>query len=90
MKSMKGILRIWITTASVAGFMGGWALLAHAEKPAPIENKPSVSAQAPLPTLQPLQPLKSNNFNNSSNLQQFSVQPQQQRSFFPRLRTGGS
>lgn len=89
MKSMKGILRIWIATTSVAGFMGGWALLAHAEKPAPIENKPSVSASAPLPTLQPLQPLNNNNFNNSSNLQQFPVQPQQ-RSFFPRLRTGGS
>ena len=89
MKSMKAILRIWITTVSLAGFMGGWALLAHAEKPAPIENKPSVSAQSPLPTLQPLQPLNNNSFNNSSGLQQFNVQPQQ-RSFFPRLRTGGS
>jgi len=92
MKTTKNGLRIWIASASVVSFMGGWSLLAHAPKPAPLvtnSQNPSVSAPAlaPLPTLQPLPQL--NGSTQAQNLQPLQTMPQTQ-SFFPRMRTSGS
>jgi hypothetical protein len=86
MKSVKNVLRLWIAGVSVAGFLGGWALLAHAPKPVPLLNP--VPAVATLP---PLQPLPSINSSGQGQLPFFS-QPSisQPRAFAPRLRTGGS
>jgi len=85
MKYTKYGLRIWLAMGSVVGFLGGWALLAHSPKPAqPIQNSPVVEF-TPLPTLSPLQP-----FNQKSQGLQQLPQPSQNRSFRPRMRTGGS
>lgn len=84
MKGMQYFVRILVLAGSLAGFFGGWALLAHAGKPAPAAAMPAGVAPAVLPPLdlngptelQPLQP----------------IQPLPPRSSFaaPRLRTRGS
>jgi hypothetical protein len=85
-------LRLVIATGSAVGFLGGWALLAHAGKPvaasAPtIDTESSITIPASLPPI---------NFNaleaggNSSNVQSFVPQPSFQSFGRPRLRTGGS
>ena len=90
MIKLKSGIRIWIATTSVASFMGGWVLLAHAPKPAPTINKPAISApvSTPMPTLPPL---PSPN-NQSKSVQQLQpLQPAQPSPIFqPRMRTSGS
>lgn len=97
MKGFKLLLRIWIGIASVLGFLGGWSLLAHANKPAPLIPSSSSAAPAsdpqltPLPTLAPLPSFNgSSNSSNSNGLQSFQVQPQVQVQNFPPMRTAGS
>ncbi len=83
MKSFLNSLRIFIAAGSVAGFVGGWALLAHAGKP--------VDAAAPAPVIQSapvLQP--SQNFTAPQRLQPLPSFTQPNFSVAPRLRTGGS
>ncbi len=77
----KIILRTLITVASVVGFFGGWAALAHSRKPLqPVQ----LSNPASLPPLQPIPSL-----NGSSNFQ--PVAPvTRQRGFGPAFMTGGS
>lgn len=83
MKPYKIALRVWILITSLVGFLGGWVMLAHAQKPAPLE--PPAQMSAPLPTLAPLPPLP----DGSQQLQPIQPLPLMQ-SFLPRLRTGGS
>lgn len=45
MKQYKLLLRLWIGIASLAGFLGGWVMLAHSGKPAPFFSS-SVSSSA--------------------------------------------
>lgn len=87
MKHFKMSLRVWIAVSSVVGFIGGWALLAHAPKPVQASQlSPSTQVElAPLPTLAPLPSLSSQG-NTLQQLPSFS----QPRASFPRLRTGGS
>jgi hypothetical protein len=54
MKTTKNGLRIWIASASVVSFMGGWSLLAHAPKPAPLPQL-NGSGSTQVQNLQPLQ-----------------------------------
>ncbi len=85
MKYTKLGLRIWLALSSVAGFLGGWALLAHSPKPAqPIQNQPMVEI-TPLPTLAPLP-----SFNQRNQGFQQLPSVSQNQGFRPRLRTGGS
>ncbi len=85
MKYTKLGLRLWIAMSSVAGFLGGWALLAHSPKPAqPVQNQPVVES-TPLATLAPLPSFNQRN----QGIQQFPTLTQN-RGFKPRLRTGGS
>ncbi len=80
-------LRMLIAAGSAVGFLGGWALLAHAGKP--------VSTVAPAPAVESVS-LPPINFNaleasgNSNNVQPIPVQPLPQTFSRPRLRTGGS
>jgi len=101
MKTIKNSLRIWITAGSLAGFIGGWALLAHSPKPAQSASDLSQaggSSQAqvelqPLPTLAPLPPMGAPVVSNSQNFQLSPSVPQTTSnfgSFRPRFRTGGS
>ncbi len=85
MKAIQRVLRVFIMIGSLGGFFGGWALLAHAGKPAPVEAAPA--NVAPVPTLPPL------NFDTPSQLQ--PLQPLQQvqplpQFTMPRMRTRGS
>jgi hypothetical protein len=87
MNAIKKTLRIWIATASIIAFLGGWSLLAHAPKPAPLQVAPTQATTsaplAPLPTLPPL------NLNSTTTqLQPLNIAPQPR--FMPRLRTSGS
>jgi hypothetical protein len=85
MKIFQKSLRVWIATASVAGFFGGWVLLSHAPKPAPVIQSSSQVELSPVPTLAPIPSIQTQN----RNFQQFSVAPQT-RQTLPRFRTGGS
>lgn len=84
MKIIKNSMRIWITVASLFSFFAGWALLAHANKPAPLQfNQPGITAPASNQTLR--------SFSRNSQSEAFPFSGQfQSPSFGPRLRTGGS
>ena len=66
MKNFKNILHILLALASVFGFLGGWATLAHSGKPV---QPASAGGQAlePLPALAPLPAMNINaDTNNNS------------------------
>ena len=73
-------LRIWIASVATVGFFAGWGMFAHANKPAPLFNLPSISA-----SVQAFNIAQS----NASSLQS-QIQQSQQISTLARLRTGGS
>ncbi len=80
MRSFLNTLRVFIAAGSVAGFVGGWALLAHSGKP--------VDAAAPAPAVQEApQPLPA--FRTPRQLQPLPSLSQP-NFVVPRLRTGGS
>ncbi len=89
MKIVKKGLRVWLTIASVFTFLGGWIILSHSNKPAPLQiNTPAIAA-----------PSTSNNTfnsfgsNSNSNIQSFNSPFSSQnnfQTFSPRIRTGGS
>lgn len=85
MKIVKKSMRIWITFASIFSFFTGWALLSHANKPAPLTGSQPAAVSAPASR----QTVQTINRNTSSGGFLF---PQQNLSSFssPRLRTGGS
>ena len=89
MKTLKSKLRLWVTTLSLASFVGGWIMLAHAPKPASLIQD---IASASLPTLEPLPPLSAFDPGSSGvqNQQLFNIQPRQRFGFNPFFRTGGS
>ncbi len=88
-------LRLLIATGSTVGFLGGWALLAHAGKPvasgalATVDDTvTTISIPANLPPLD-FKALESTN--SSANVQNFAPPPVTFQSFGrSRLRTGGS
>lgn len=90
MKLVKKSLRAWLTMASVFSFLGGWIILSHSNKPAPLQiGQPALSAQ---PSIAPstnstIQQFSQNSSSNS--FFPFSSQVQS-GSFSPRMRTGGS
>jgi hypothetical protein len=85
MKIVKKSMRLWITFASVFSFLTGWALLSHANKPAPLIASQPAAVSSPASN----QSVQSLNRNTSSG---GFLLPQQNLSNFsrPRLRTGGS
>lgn len=55
MKNFKNTLHILLTFASLLGFLGGWATLAHSRKPIQTTNaQPQPQALEPLAPLAPL------------------------------------
>lgn len=90
MRRMKNILRLWIASISLGGFLGGWVLLAHAPKPASTSTSSTNTASAPLPTLTPLPPLNANIGGSQFSQPAPSLPSFQTRSFLPMMRTGGS
>jgi hypothetical protein len=90
MKKTKAVLRVWLASISMGGFLGGWILLAHSPKPAssanPVTNA-NVAAIDPLPTLAPLPPIGSSVSPGGLSL---SVPTIRSRAFMPVFRSGGS
>jgi hypothetical protein len=91
MKNYKTSLHIMLSVASLLGFLGGWATLAHSRKPIQNTNSSSTAAQGlePLPDLAPLPALDGSSAsanNNDGNVITFSQQAQpsrlRQRPFF--------
>jgi hypothetical protein len=89
MKNINTPLHILLSVASLLGFLGGWATLAHSRKP--IQNTAdNASAQAidPLPALAPLPALDGSTASTGTSAGQFTFSPQSQpsrvrsRSFF--------
>ena len=92
-------LRVYIAAGSAVGFLGGWALLAHAGKPvssasanAPVDlGAPAVVVQSQNVTLPPID-FKALENGSTTTVQPLNLQslPQPQTFFRPRLRTAGS
>ena len=87
-------LRLLIATGSTVGFLGGWALLAHAGKPVAAgavttvdDTVTSISIPANLPPLD-FKALEATG--SAGNVQSFVPAPSFQTFSRPRLRTGGS
>ncbi len=91
MNNIKSGLRIMLTFASMIGFLGGWATLAHSRKP--VQNTPAGDPVVEaLPTLAPLTPINvsgtsSDNGNGSLTIIAPPVRVRPSRSFFS---SGGS
>ena len=53
MKFWKSVIRLWFTLASLASFLIGWVVLAHAPKPNPFNpsSVPSMPKLNPVPSL---------------------------------------
>ena len=53
MKILKKIIRVWFTLASLASFLVGWVVLAHAPKPNQFDSSsiPSIPKLDPVPSL---------------------------------------
>lgn len=88
MKLFRFALNIWITLASIASFLIGWAALAHSPKPIQPSSQPSTVNVAPLPTLTPLNSPQSGGDNGFQ--QNFQVQNGFNSAPQPIFRTGGS
>ncbi len=90
-------LRAYIAAGSAVGFLGGWALLAHAGKPVSSANAtvdlgaPVVVVPGQQVTLPPLD-FKALENGSATTVQPLNLQtlPQPQAFFRPRLRTAGS
>ena len=74
MKNFKNSLHFLLTIASVLGFLGGWATLAHSRKPVQTTNA-QPQALEPLAPLAPLPAIGSNstNITNNNNTSGFSI-----------------
>jgi hypothetical protein len=91
MKRMKNVLRLWMASVSLGGFLGGWVLLAHAPKPASTTSSSSSSpVLAPVPTLTPLPPLSANIGGSQVSHAAPAMPSFQTQTFLPMLRTHGS
>ena len=84
MKPLNVGLRSWIAVTSMVSFLGGWAILSHAQKPAPLFasqpaaqtsslSDPNVTSQSLLPTLQPIPELS--DLTSTTNTTVQSIQP---------------
>jgi len=85
-KLTKTLLHVWISLVSVVVFAFGWALLAHAQKPAPLVL-PQVQIFTPSqPILEPI-PTINDFLANGVRPAPVTISP---GVTIPRLRTGGS
>ena len=88
MKTLKNILRWWLSLASVFGFLAGWVMLAHAPKPVSASQKAATDVVTTLPALEPLPALGT--VTDPGVEPQFFVPRNQQRARMPMFITGGS
>ena len=79
MKNFKTILHIMITVASLLGFLGGWATLAHSIKPTQTTSGQSQVID-PLPPLDPIPAIGNSSNTTDSNGLNIVVPPTSQSS----------
>jgi hypothetical protein len=84
MKLWKNAIRIWFTLASLASFLVGWAVLAHAPKP----NQFNASNVPAMPRLDPVPSLEQMMISGQTESQSFGFSQRRQQSRI--LRSGGS
>ena len=82
MKLWKNVIRVWFTLASLASFLVGWAVLAHAPKP----NQFNASNVPAMPRLDPVPSLDQVMLSGQTQSLGFNQRRQQARI----LRSGGS
>jgi len=85
-KITKSIIHVWVSLASMAAFMFGWAIFAHTEKPAPLIVQQPPSMQLEVPSLEPIPSIDELVQSSSQSMQIF----QKPASSLPRLRARGS
>ena len=86
MKIWKSVIRIWFTLASLASFLVGWAVLAHAPKP----NQFNLSGVSAMPKLDPIPSLEQVMLSGQSQVSQSSQSFTQRSQRSVVLRSGGS
>jgi hypothetical protein len=84
MKLWKKLIRIWFTMASLASFLVGWVVLAHAPKP----NQFNASNVPTMPRLDPVPSLDQMMISQQSQSQAFGFSQRRQQAQI--LRSGGS
>jgi hypothetical protein len=84
MKLWKNAIRIWFTLASLASFLVGWAVLAHAPKP----NQFNASNVPAMPRLDPVPSLDQMMISGQTQSQSFGFSQRRQQARI--LRSGGS
>jgi hypothetical protein len=84
MKLWKNAIRIWFTLASLASFLVGWAVLAHAPKP----NQFNASNIPAMPRLDPVPSLDQVMLSGQTQSQSFGFSQRRQQARI--LRSGGS
>ena len=84
MKLWKNAIRIWFTLASLASFLVGWAVLAHAPKP----NQFNASNVPAMPRLDPVPSLDQMMISGQTQSQSFGFSQRRQQTRI--LRSGGS
>ncbi len=87
MKIWKNLIRMWLTLVSLASFLVGWVVIAHAPKPNQF-NPASVPAMPKLDPVPSLDQVMSSDQSQTQNF--FQLQPAQPITRRPVLRSGGS
>ncbi len=73
MKLWKNLIRIWLTLVSLASFLVGWVVIAHAPKPGQFQPANVLPANVPaMPKLDPVPSLDQVMNSNQSQTQNFS------------------
>ena len=86
MKFWKSLIRVWFTLVSLASFLVGWAVLAHAPKP----NQFNPSGVSAMPKLDPIPSLEQVMLSGQSQVSQSSQSFTQRSQRSVVLRSGGS
>lgn len=82
------LLRIWMTIASLIGFVAGWLFLSHTVEAENVKQVGNTTVQ--MPEIQAIPTLNTQS-SGRNNVQTFSINPNSpQSSFAPSFRTGGS
>ncbi len=92
MKLWKNLIRIWLTLVSLASFLVGWVVIAHAPKPGQFQPANVLPANVPaMPKLDPVPSLDQVMNSDQSQTQNFfQLQSAQPITRSPVLRSGGS
>lgn len=91
MNTIKKLLRLWLSLASIGGFLGGWAIIANlAEVSEPETASSETSITIELPAIPQIDQLVGNTSPQVGAVQTFTLNTQPSTASAPPMRTGGS